>query len=133
MEAKLAIAEQKDKDTGKLSAVVHMAIGMKAMVLLNIATEADIANGTWGEIQDIILDEREEGSVADEEGIIQLKYPPAMHLFKSDRVSDLTFPGLPAGITLSRAKFYGKGEEWQNVQSGWEAIRNDSWICVHGL
>ena len=56
MEAKLAIAEQKDKDTGKLPATVHMAIGMKAMVLLNVATEADIANGTRGEIQDIILD-----------------------------------------------------------------------------
>jgi len=46
MEAKLATAEQKDKDTSKLPATVHMAIGMKAMVLLNLATEADIANGT---------------------------------------------------------------------------------------
>ena len=97
-EAKLAIAEQKDKDTGKLTAVVHMAIGMKAMVLLNIATEADIANGTQGVIQDIILDEREEQSVADEEGIIQLKYPTAMLLFKPDQESKLSFPGLPAGI-----------------------------------
>ena len=112
MEAKLAIAEQKDKDTDKLSAMVHMAIGMKAMVLLNIATEADIANGTRGEIQDIILDEREEESVADEEGIIQLKYPPATLLFKPDRLSNITFPGLPAGIiplTPSRAKFTVRG------------------------
>ena len=46
MEAKLVIVEQKDKDTGKLPATIHMAIGMKAMVLLNVATEADIANGT---------------------------------------------------------------------------------------
>jgi hypothetical protein len=76
-EAKLAIAEHKEKDTGKLSAVVHMANRMKSMVLLNIVTEADLANGTREVIQDIILDEREEGSVADEEGIIQLKYPPA--------------------------------------------------------
>jgi hypothetical protein len=98
MEAKLAIAEQKDKDTGKLPATVHMAIEMKAMVLLNIATEADIANGTRGEIQDITLDEREETSVADEEGIIQLKYPPAMLLFKPDRTSKLSFLGLPVGI-----------------------------------
>ena len=108
MEARLAIAEQKDKDTGKLPASVHMAIGMKAMVLLNLATEADIANGTRGEIQDIILDEREEISAADEEGIIQLKYPPAMLLFKPDRKSTLTFPGLPTGIiplTPSEVKF----------------------------
>ena len=46
MEAKLATAEQKDKDTGKLPATIHMVIGIKAMVLLNVATEADIANGT---------------------------------------------------------------------------------------
>ena len=94
--------------SGKLSMSVHMAIGMKAMVLLNVATEADIANGTRGVIQDIILDEREEMSVADEEGIIQLKYPPAMLLFKPDRISRLSFPGLPAGIiplTPSQIKF----------------------------
>ena len=40
--------------------MVHMAVGIKAMVLLNVATEADIANRTRGEIQDIILTEREE-------------------------------------------------------------------------
>ena len=73
-----------------------------------VATEADIANGTRGEIQDIILDEREESSVADEEGIVQLKYPPAMLLFKPDRISTLVFPGLPAGIiplSPSQVKF----------------------------
>jgi PIF1-like helicase len=108
METKLAIAEQNDKHTGKLSVSVHMAIGMKAMVLLNVATEADIANGTRGEIQDIILDEREETSEPDEEGIIHLRYPPAMLLFKPDRMSKLNFPGLPPGIiplTPSQVKF----------------------------
>jgi len=60
MEAKLAIAGLTNKATGKLPARIQMAIGMKAMVLLNVATEADIVNGTREEIQDIILDEREE-------------------------------------------------------------------------
>ena len=45
-----------------------MAVSMKAIVLLNLATEADIVNGTQGEIQDIILDEREEMLVVDENG-----------------------------------------------------------------
>jgi hypothetical protein len=76
MEAKLAIAGLEDKKTGKLPATVQMAIGMKAMVLLNVATEADIANGTRGEIQDIILDEREGSLVRNEDGSIKLKYPP---------------------------------------------------------
>jgi hypothetical protein len=108
MEAKLAIAGLEDKATGKLPATVHMAIGMKAMVLLNIATEADIANGTRGEIQDIILDEREDLSMPDEDGAIKLKYPPAMLLFKPDKETKLMFPGLPPGViplTPSQAPF----------------------------
>jgi ATP-dependent exoDNAse (exonuclease V) alpha subunit len=108
MEAKLAIAGLDDKKTGKLPGTVNMAIGMKAMVLLNIATDADIANGTRGEIQDIILDEREELSTPDEDGTITLKYPPALILFKPDKKTTLTFPGLPAGIvplTPSQARF----------------------------
>jgi ATP-dependent exoDNAse (exonuclease V) alpha subunit len=68
------------------------------MVLLNVATEADIANGTQGVIHNIILDQREEVSEPDKEGKIQLKYPPAMILFKPDRTTRLTFTGLPPGI-----------------------------------
>ena len=120
MEAKLAIAEQKDKDTGKLYATVDMAIRMKAMVLLNVATEVDIANGTRGEIQDIILDEREEPSVPDEDGIIQLKYPPAMLLLKPDRTSRLMFPGFPGGIiplTPSKAKFTVTGRSGKRFKA----------------
>lgn len=108
MEAKLAIAGLDDKKTGKLPAFVQMAIGMKAMVLLNLATEADIANGTRGEIQDIILDEREQLSVPDEDDAIMLKYPPAMILFKPDKGTNLIFPGLPPGViplTPSLARF----------------------------
>jgi len=118
METKLAVAGKRDKDTGKLPATVHMAIGMKAMVLLNVATEAEIANGTRGEIHDIILDQREDTSVPDEDGIIQLKYPPAMILFKPDRTTSLAFTGLPPGIiplTPSQAKFAVTNRTGQRV------------------
>jgi len=98
MEARLAIAGLDEKKTGKLPATVHMAIGMKAMVLLNVATEADIANGTRGEIQDIILDEREEPTAPNEDGTITLKFPPAMLLFRPYKKTNLTFPGLPPGV-----------------------------------
>lgn len=47
------------KRTGKLTDRVEIAIGMKIMVVLNVATEADIANGTQGTITDIILDPRD--------------------------------------------------------------------------
>ena len=108
MDAKLAIAGLADNKTGKLPDLIQMAIGMKAMVLLNLATEAEIANGTRGEIQDIILDEREDISIPDENGAITLKFPPAMILFKPDKGTKLTFHGLPPGViplTPSIAKF----------------------------
>ena len=108
MEAKLAIAGLANNKTGKLPDLVQMAVSMKAMVLLNLATEADIANGTQGEIQDIILDEREEMLVVDEDGAIKLKYPPALILFKPDKGTKLIFQGLPQGViplTPSLAKF----------------------------
>ena len=104
MEAKLAIAGLTDNKTGKLPDLVQMAIGMKAMVLLNLATEADIA----GKIQNIILNEREQISGADEDGSIKLKYPPAMIVFKPDKGMKLIFKGLPPGLiplTPSLAKF----------------------------
>ncbi|KAF9530310.1 hypothetical protein CPB83DRAFT_851365 [Crepidotus variabilis] len=47
------------KRTGKLTDRVEIAIGMKIMVVLNVATEANIANGTRGTITDIILDPRD--------------------------------------------------------------------------
>ena len=82
------------------------------MVLLNLATEADVANGTRGQIHDIVLDEREGLSVPDEDGVIKLKYPPAMILFKPDKKTKLTFEGLPPGvipITPSLVKFTATG------------------------
>ena len=88
---RLAIAGLDDKLTGKLPANINIAVGMKAMVVLNIAVDADIANGTRGKIQDIILDEQEDQLTPDEDGIIKLKYPPAMLLFKPEKKTNLTF------------------------------------------
>jgi hypothetical protein len=74
------------------------------MVVLNLATEADIANGTRGVIHDIILDEREEP--ANRDGAIVI--PPVMVLFKPDRETTIRFPGIEPGlipITPSEASF----------------------------
>jgi len=119
MEAKLPIAILNDTKTGKLPAIVWMAIGMKAMVVLNIATDAEVANGTRGVIQDIILDEREDLSIPDEDGIITLKYPPALLLFRPDKKMCLTFTGLPPGViplTPSLALFTVTGRTGQKFQ-----------------
>jgi len=49
------------KHTGKLPGQfkLELAVGMKAMVTMNIATEADLANRARGKIVDIVLNPRE--------------------------------------------------------------------------
>ena len=61
-----------------------MGLLLKAMIVVNLSTEGDVANGTRGTITAIILDPREQRSEPDEEGAIRLMYPPAMILFEPD-------------------------------------------------
>lgn len=61
--------------------MVEMAIKMKAMVTINISTDLDIANGTCGEIVDIVLNEQEE-IVDPDRAIIKLQFPPCHVLIK---------------------------------------------------
>lgn len=70
---------------------------MKLMLLTNVATEADLANGTRGIVTDIILDPREGELTVDAEGLTRLKYPPAMILFKPEKCTLPPIPGLPHG------------------------------------
>ena len=69
---------------------IEIAVGMKAMVMINISTDTDLANGTRGAITDIILDHREQLDKSEiENGIITLMYTPAMTVFKP---IESTFP-----------------------------------------
>ena len=43
----------------KLPHKVELVIGMRAMVMMNISTEADLVNGSQGIVEDIILDPKE--------------------------------------------------------------------------
>ncbi|KAJ6512268.1 hypothetical protein C8R47DRAFT_957912, partial [Mycena vitilis] len=56
---RVIVAGMTVKQTARLAERVELAVGMRAMVMMNIATEADLANGTRGEIVDIKLDPRE--------------------------------------------------------------------------
>lgn len=95
---RLAIAGMKEDKTGKLEDTIHIALGMRAMVEINFAIEADIANGTRGRIEGIILDEREPTPVTGDNGETILRYPPAMLLFKPDGGTKLTFEGIEKGL-----------------------------------
>ena len=60
------------------------------MVTMNISTEVDLANGTQGVINDIVLDHREcLGKKEIESGNLTLVYLPAMIIF---RPLEATFP-----------------------------------------
>ncbi|KAF8804167.1 hypothetical protein BYT27DRAFT_7214241 [Phlegmacium glaucopus] len=87
-----------DEVTRNLKRRVELAVGMKVMVVLNIATEAEIANGTRGTVNGIVLDPREDDTMPDKEGNIHLQYPPSVIYFKPDLEPKIVFDGLPRGI-----------------------------------
>ncbi len=89
----LAVLTLPLKQTGRLPARIEIAIGMRGMVLLNISTESDLANGSRGIVTDIILDSREEDLEVDA-GVVTLRYPPACVIFKLDHSSFPRFEGL---------------------------------------
>ncbi len=129
MQARLAIASLEEKQTGKLKDEIQIAVGMKVMVMLNLATEADIANGTRGKIVEIILDDREDEHIRAEEGCVDLQFPPAMILFKPDRGTNIQFDGIKAGlipITPSESSFTaqkkGKGNKAYKIRRRQYAI-----------
>lgn len=90
---RLMVVHLKLDQTNKLLHKVELVIGMKAMVTTNISTEVDLANGSQGVVEDIILDPRETLEVSDSK-IIRLEYPPAVVLFKPLFCCDRKFPGL---------------------------------------
>lgn len=69
------------------------------MVTLNIATEADLANGSRGIVENIVLDPWEETeNIQPVDGIVKLKFPPAMVLFRPFHYTFDPFPGLGPGL-----------------------------------
>jgi len=95
---RVEVAKLAEGMTGKLPGQLEFAKGMKVMVVINITTEADLANGARGEIVDIVLDPREPPQVVNESGITKLRYPPVMLLFKPYHYTFKSLKGLPEGL-----------------------------------
>ncbi|KAH9164716.1 hypothetical protein EDB89DRAFT_1833444, partial [Lactarius sanguifluus] len=109
---RIVIAHLRLEDTSRLPNKINLAVGMKAMVLENIAPNADLTNGSRGTISDIILDPRE---VLDDANTttIRLQFPPAAVLFKPQSNKKTKLNGLPMGIVPifpSNRKFHLGGE-----------------------
>ena len=87
-EMTIAAGLNPEEDIWKSHTRIEIVVGMKAMVTMNISTEADIANGTGEVIMDILLDHREQLIQSEiEKGVVTLMYPLVMIIFKS------MFPG----------------------------------------
>lgn len=95
---RVVIAGMSRWETKKLEGEIELVVGMRAMVVINIATEANLSNGTRRSIVDIILDERDGNAEKDETGTTYLCYPPSVILFKPNQLSFPTFTGLPNGV-----------------------------------
>ena len=77
---RLTVAHMKLEQTANLPNKVDLAVSMKTMVLQNIATHADLANGSHGIITDIIL-HPDESAVPNAHNKVYLQHPPAAVLF----------------------------------------------------
>ncbi|KAJ3845722.1 hypothetical protein EV368DRAFT_70482 [Lentinula lateritia] len=89
----LCIARLDSKRTGNLEDRVEIAVGMRAMILANIATEADLANGTRGTVMGIVLDDRGPINHEVKDGATLLHYPPAIVYFKPDGNTSVRLEG----------------------------------------
>ena len=100
MEQKVILAGMTLDQTKKITQWIEFTIRMQVMVTLNVATEADLANGSRGTIEDIVLDPREriDNSDRNEEGVVWLEYPQAMIVFKPFHHEFEPFPGFEPGL-----------------------------------
>ncbi|KAF8810463.1 hypothetical protein BYT27DRAFT_7281083 [Phlegmacium glaucopus] len=71
---------------------------MKAMVVLNIATDAEVANGMCGTVEGFVLDPREDCTWPDEDGSVRLRYPPPVIYFKPNMETEISFEGVTKGL-----------------------------------
>ncbi|TFY52705.1 hypothetical protein EVJ58_g9862 [Rhodofomes roseus] len=93
---KKATRQKTRQEHGGLPHNVSLAIGMKVMVTLNVDTDLDVANGTRGEIVDIVLDPRE--PPIPNERIVQLKFLPLYVLVKLQRTRASGLTNLPPNV-----------------------------------
>lgn len=94
---RLLVAKLSAKETEDLPTIIRIVKGMRIMVTRNIATTANLSNGSRGRIADIVLDPREPAITpqAVEEKKAYLLYPPAIIILELDFCDLPRLPSLP--------------------------------------
>ncbi|KAF8496579.1 hypothetical protein JB92DRAFT_2651004, partial [Gautieria morchelliformis] len=89
----VAVSEGKDR----LPRSLKIAEGMRTMLSWNLVVSADLTNGTQGTINKIYLDPQESvSSNSTQQNIVQLRYPPALVLFRPNSTPLKNLKGLPS-------------------------------------
>ncbi|KAF6745923.1 ATP-dependent DNA helicase PIF1 [Ephemerocybe angulata] len=97
LDYRVSAAAMPVKKTGDLERRITVGQGMKAMVLTNIATEADVANGTRGVIDSFWLHPDEQPTLL-EDGVILLSHMPPVIFFRPNEKIAARFAGVPEGV-----------------------------------
>ena len=85
------------REHGGLADEVDITIGMEVMVTFNVSTNLDVANGTRGQVVDIVVDAREEISASNTQTKV-LQYPPVYILIRMLHTKADALNGLESGI-----------------------------------
>lgn len=85
-------------DSGGLSDVVPLAKGISVMVTYNIETELDIANGTRGVIERILIQDNTIDPILSDAATLVLTNPPMCVLVRLSRTKVSAISGLEAGV-----------------------------------
>ena len=85
------------REHGGLADEVDITIGMEVMVTFNVSTDLDVANGTRGQVVDIVVDAREEISASNTQTKV-LQYPPVYILIRMLHTKADALNGLESGI-----------------------------------
>ncbi|KAL4062351.1 hypothetical protein J3A83DRAFT_4194772 [Scleroderma citrinum] len=88
----------KQKQHQELASSIEIAIGMKVMVMSNIETDLDVANGTQETIVDVFLHSEE--SYSEMSGQVILTSLPLFILVKLDHTRTSALEGLEEGVIL---------------------------------
>jgi hypothetical protein len=104
----LIVAQMPLKETEQLPTMLRLVRGMQVMVTRNLATTANLSNGSRGRVVDIKLDVRED-RIADEAFAahkVFLRYPPALIILELDFCQLSPLPGLSERqVPLTPEKF----------------------------
>jgi hypothetical protein len=97
LQQRLTVAGMSPKDTEQLPTRLKLVKNMRVMITRNLATTANLSNGSRGRVVEIKLDVRED-HIADEaitEGQVFLQYPPALVIIELDYCELPALRGLP--------------------------------------